>query len=154
MINKRYRANPRLTPRVGLEPTTTRLTAECSTIELSRKTHSPSMTGGTLPSSYPQNRTPKRRTPSPGQAPGLLVPVSCAHRCASTPGLSTSSSPRGLGPLISGRASRLDAFSVYPFRTRPPCPGPGGPAGAPAVRPSRSSRTGDGPPQRSHACAG
>ena len=25
-----------LTPRVGLEPTTTRLTAECSTIELSR----------------------------------------------------------------------------------------------------------------------
>ena len=25
------------TPRVGLEPTTTRLTAECSTIELSRK---------------------------------------------------------------------------------------------------------------------
>ena len=26
-----------LTPRVGLEPTTTRLTAECSTIELSRK---------------------------------------------------------------------------------------------------------------------
>ena len=27
----------RKTPRVGLEPTTTRLTAECSTIELSRK---------------------------------------------------------------------------------------------------------------------
>ena len=26
-----------LAPRVGLEPTTTRLTAECSTIELSRK---------------------------------------------------------------------------------------------------------------------
>ena len=28
-----------LTPRVGLEPTTTRLTAECSTIELSRITY-------------------------------------------------------------------------------------------------------------------
>ena len=26
-----------IAPRVGLEPTTTRLTAECSTIELSRK---------------------------------------------------------------------------------------------------------------------
>ena len=30
------RSNASLAPRVGLEPTTTRLTAECSTIELSR----------------------------------------------------------------------------------------------------------------------
>ena len=40
----------RLTPRVGLEPTTTRLTAECSTIELSRK----------VKGLYLQNRTPKQ----------------------------------------------------------------------------------------------
>ena len=33
----------RLAPRVGLEPTTTRLTAECSTIELSRKEGSASL---------------------------------------------------------------------------------------------------------------
>ena len=56
---------------------------------------------------------------------GLLVPVSstCCH--AYTPGLSTLSSSRGLqvvcfhttGYLISRWASRLDAFSGYPFRT-------------------------------------
>ncbi len=42
-----------LTPRVGLEPTTTRLTAECSTIELSRIIFLQDT--GILP--YPQNRT-------------------------------------------------------------------------------------------------
>jgi hypothetical protein len=54
---------------------------------------------------------------------GLLVPVSSTHHCASTPGLSTWSSTRSLqrscdlGDLISWRVSRLDAFSVSPFRT-------------------------------------
>ena len=54
---------------------------------------------------------------------GQLVPVSSTHYCASTPGLSTSSSTRGLqgpyGPgfLISGWASHLYAFSGYPVRT-------------------------------------
>ena len=56
---------------------------------------------------------------------GLLVPVSSTHYCAYTPGLSTSSSPRGLqvlcfhktGYLVSRGASRLDAFSGYPCRT-------------------------------------
>ena len=44
------------TPRVGLEPTTTRLTAECSTIELSRITsYRFSLT--TYMNPYPQNRT-------------------------------------------------------------------------------------------------
>ena len=38
----------RFAPRVGLEPTTTRLTAECSTIELSRISES---------ALHPQNRT-------------------------------------------------------------------------------------------------
>src|SRR5262249_2867601 len=54
---------------------------------------------------------------------GRLVPVSSTHCCASTPGLS----PRGLqgafsgpkpeGNLILRLASRLDAFSGYPFPT-------------------------------------
>ena len=51
---------PRLTPRVGLEPTTTRLTAECSTIELSRKIsllHKAIYDENVLV--FPQNRTQK-----------------------------------------------------------------------------------------------
>ena len=88
------------TPRVGLEPTTTRLTAECSTIELSRNTNSTDTptrppTAHFLPAVPSKPNTDRTDTPA-GQAPGLLVPVSSAHRCASTPGLSTSSSPRGL----------------------------------------------------------
>ena len=54
---------------------------------------------------------------------GLLVPVSCTCCHASTSGLSTQSSSWGPyrvnpeGDLILRRASRLDAFSGYPFRT-------------------------------------
>jgi len=49
---------------------------------------------------------------------GQLVPVSFTHRCASTPGLSTSWSSRVLqGELISRGASHLDAFSGYPVHT-------------------------------------
>ena len=48
-----------------------------------------------------------------------------------------------LGNLISEGASRLDAFSVYPVRTWLPCYALGRTTGAPAVRPSRSSRTKD-----------
>ncbi|GEM_PF-540521 len=54
---------------------------------------------------------------------GLLVPVSCTRCRASTSGLSTQSSSWGPylvnpeGDLILRRASRLDAFSGYPFRT-------------------------------------
>jgi hypothetical protein len=57
------------------------------------------------------------------QVLGLLVPVSSTHRCASTSGLSTQSSSWGpyqvnpVGVLILKRASRLDAFSGYHFRT-------------------------------------
>ena len=53
----------------------------------------------------------------------LLVPVSFTHRCASTSGLSTWCSHQGsypvdpVGDLILEPASRLDAFSAYPFRT-------------------------------------
>ena len=75
---------------------------------------------------YPANGSPslptwkKRNMVKPH---GSLVPVSLTHRCASTPGLSTWSSTRSLqrdyslGDLISWRVSRLDAFSVSPFRT-------------------------------------
>ena len=56
-------------------------------------------------------------------------------------------------PVLRG-ASRLDAFSVYPFRTRLLCLALGSPADTPAVRPSRSSRTKDGSPQISCARAG
>ena len=43
--------------------------------------------------------------------------------------------------LIPGPASRLDAFSAYPFRAWLPCHAPGGTTGTPAARPTRSSRT-------------
>ena len=68
--------------------------------------------------------------------------------------LVVSQGPYWLGDLILEGASRLDAFSVYPVRTWPPCCGIGTPAGTPAVRPARSSRTKARPPQISSACAG
>ena len=59
-----------------------------------------------------------------------------------------------MGHLISRGASRLDAFSVYPVPTWLLCHGLGRPADAPAVGPSRSSRTKDGSSQISCAHAG
>ena len=69
--------------------------------------------------------SPPRRKPTCGKAGKItvkpndrLVPVSSRHCCPYTPGLSTSSSSRGLqGDLILEAASRLDAFSGYPVRT-------------------------------------
>ena len=59
-----------------------------------------------------------------------------------------------MGHLILRGASRLDAFSVYPFRTWLPCHAAGTATGTPAVRPSRSSRTKDSSSQISYAHAG
>ena len=59
-----------------------------------------------------------------------------------------------MGYLILRGASRLDAFSVYPFRTRLPGYALGSTTGTPAVRPSRSSRTKDSSSQISCAHAG
>ena len=59
-----------------------------------------------------------------------------------------------MGYLISRGASRLDAFSVYPFRTWLPSYAFGKTTGAPVVRPSRSSRTKDSSSQISYARAG
>ena len=56
-----------------------------------------------------------------------------------------------VGNLISGWASRLDAFSAYPVRTWLPSCALGKTTGAPEVRPSRSSRTKDSSPQISYA---
>ena len=58
-----------------------------------------------------------------------------------------------MGYLILRGASRLDAFSVYPVRTWLPGREPSGSTGAPAVRPSRSSRTKDSSSQISYAHA-
>ena len=94
-----------------------------------------------------------------GQALDLLVTVSymCYH--TSTSALSTSSSSRGLTGLLQGYlilrgASRLDAFSVYPFQTWLPCYAIGMTTGEPAVRPARSSRTKASSFQISYARAG
>ena len=62
--------------------------------------------------------------------------------------------PCGEGDLILGRASRLYAFSGYRYRTQLPSAAPGGTTGKPEVRPSRSFRTMDSPPQISCACRG
>jgi len=56
-----------------------------------------------------------------------------------------------VGSLILEGASRLDAFSAYPVRTWLPSCATGVTTGAPAVRPSRSSRTKDSSPQTSCA---
>ena len=55
------------------------------------------------------------------------------------------------GDLILRGASRLDAFSGYPVRTWLPGGAAGATTGAPEVRPSRSSRTGDSASQVSFA---
>ena len=69
----------------------------------------------------------------PGPKPvGPLVPLGSTRRRAPTCGLSTSSSATALqGGLISGPASRLDALSAYPIRTRLPGGAPGGATGTP-----------------------
>src|SRR6202020_2856248 len=91
---------------------------------------------------------------------GLLVPVSSTPCSASTSGLSTQSSSWGPyrvnpeGDLILRRASRLDAFSGYPFRTQQTSRALGRTTGTPEVRPSRSSRTRDSPSQVSYARSG
>ena len=94
-----------------------------------------------------------------GQALDRLVTVSSTRYRASTSALSTLYSSRDLthlceGYLILRGASRLDAFSVYPFRTWLPGDAIGMTAGTPVVRPARSSRTKASSPQISYARAG
>ena len=92
-----------------------------------------------------------------GQAFRLLGPVGCGGRPPCTPGLSTWWSSRSLhsssanGNLVLKRASRLDAFSAYPFPTWLPGDAPSGTAGTPEVGPPQSSRTRGDPSQVSYA---
>ena len=98
-----------------------------------------------------------RRVNSMDKPNGRLVLVSYMHYCTSTSSLSTRWSswallfPFGLGDLILGRASRLYAFSGYHNRTSLPSRALGKTTGTQEVRPSRSSRTKDSPPQISYA---
>ena len=90
------------------------------------------------------------------QALDLLVSVSSTHYCAYTPDLSPCSLqgvllPYDMGYLILRWVSRLDAFSVYPFRTSLPSCAAGATTGAQLVRSSRSSRTKDKSSQISYA---
>jgi hypothetical protein len=80
----------------------------------------------------------------------VLVSFTCCH--AFTPSLSTRWSFWALqGDLILERASRLYAFSGYHNRTSLPSRALGRTTGTQEVRPSRSSRTKDSPPQISYA---
>src|ERR1700728_502658 len=85
----------------------------------------------------------------------VLVSYTCYH--ASTSSLSTRRSswaphfPFGSEDLILERASSLYAFSGYHTRTSLPSRAIGMTTGTQEVRPSRSSRTKDSPPQISYA---
>jgi hypothetical protein len=59
-----------------------------------------------------------------------------------------------VGDLILRQASRLDAFSAYPFRRSPTSRALGRTTGTRELRPSRSSRTRDSSPQVSSAHSG
>jgi len=78
---------------------------------------------------------------------GRLVPVSFTPRSASTPGLSTLSSPTALqGACAPGKPNLEVGFALICLQRlsyRTPLPGgaPGGTTGAQEVRPTRSSRT-------------
>ena len=118
------------TPRVGLEPTTPRLTAACSTIELSRTILFPSLPGPS--SSHTPSKSHTEFSPKPyipltmtscllpfssfhrlsGQALDRLVTVSSMHCCTSTSALSTSSSSRGLISSQSGISHLEGGFTL------------------------------------------
>jgi hypothetical protein len=87
---------------------------------------------------------------------GLLVTVSSTYYYASTSVLSTWSSSTALlsfrlGNLISGKVSRLYAFSAYPDQTSLPSYATGVTTGSQEVCSTRSSRTRVNPPQISCA---
>src|SRR4051812_28078045 len=71
-----------------------------------------------------------------------------AHRPGRLPGAFAADAA---GNLVLKRASRLDAFSAYPFPTWLPGGAPSGTAGTPEVGPPQSSRTRGDPSQVSYA---
>ena len=68
-----------------------------------------------------------------------------AYQAGSLPAVLSFS--RRKGDLILEPASRLDAFSAYPYRTWLLSNAPGRTTDTPLVRPSGSSRTTESPPQ-------
>ncbi len=139
-----------LTPRVGLEPTTPRLTAVCSTIELSRNTYTLKDSGLSLSHPSCQTFRSSLRPISSSQLHALLH----FHPCPINLVVFKGSYRFCGGYLILGGASRLDAFSVYPFPTWLPGHAFGKTTGTPEVSPPRSSRTKGSSSQISYARAG
>jgi len=87
---------------------------------------------------------------------GRLVRVSFTPHSASTPRLSTWSSPTGLQGIAPGKSHLEEGFPLIcfqrlSFRTSLPGRAAGATTGAQEVRPSRSSRTKDGSSQISCA---
>src|SRR5262249_46654330 len=87
---------------------------------------------------------------------GRLVLVSFTPCSASTPSLSTWSSPTGLQGIAPGKSHLEEGFPLISlqrlsFRTSLPGRAAGATTGAQEVRPSRSSRTKDGSSQISYA---
>ena len=122
-------------PRAGLEPATTRLTAECSTIELSRNIYfiltkwrspkklcfwgyvrQPNLLKMHVPSKLHTENVFHHLFLSPdppsGHALDRLVTVSSIHCCTSTSALSTSSSSRGLTNFRYGRTHLEGGFTL------------------------------------------
>ena len=148
------------TPRVGFEPTTLRLTAECSTdwakeeykgLHLQNCIHVTSLWNICQESfSKPCDCWSSPHPISNSQLHALLHFHPCPIYLVVFKGVYFFR----MGHLILRGASRLDAFSVYPFRTWLPGRRLGSLTGTPAVRPSRSSRTKDSSSQISYAHAG
>ena len=94
-----------LTPPTKTRPTTTH--------------HTNTGVGGVMPDTEQQTRAKLSKIHKKSVLTfGQLVPVTSTPHSASRSGLSTPSSLGGLTRnLISEQASRLDAFSGYPFRT-------------------------------------
>ena len=153
-----------LAPRVGLEPTTLRLTAECSAIELSRimqvcsfqhtfKTaHGKSSSNIIL--SILNLLAFRLRSSLRPISDSQLHTLPCFHLCPIYLVVFKGSYCLCRGYLILRGASRLDAFSVYPVPTWLPGHALGRTTGAPEVSPTRSSRTKVSSSQISYAHAG
>src|SRR5262245_24360306 len=103
-----------------------------------------------------RTRTPRRRIPSPRPiSTGRLNTSPCVHLRPIYLVVYQGPYPvNPVGDLISRKASRLDAFSAYPFRRSQTSRAFGKTTGTRELRPSRSSRTRDSSPQISYAYGG
>ena len=135
-----------IAPRVGLEPTTSRLTAVRSTIELSRiiyilsKFHTDSIRSFLWSSPRPISDSQLHTLPYFHLCPIYLVVFKGSYSCD------------GISHLEGGFTLRcLQRLSLPDLAT---LPWDWFPAGTPAVRPARSSRTKASAPQISSARAG